>query len=621
MVSRASFSYDVGMPPVTRFFAARQRWRGLTVAFITGAAALIIAILVARPRTPPPPIQAPAPVPRRDAAVPMRPQPLTTAFENTRAGVTYVGSQACVSCHTKRHQTFRHTGMGRSMAPIDLSQEPPDASFDHPLSHRRFQIRRHKGQLWHREFLITEHNDAALLQEFPVKYVMGSGHFSRSYVAEIDGFLVESPITFYAATKNWGVSPGYDLPDPIGFERPVKEECVSCHSGRLQMIEKSVHRMNIIEPAIGCERCHGPGSLHIAVHKAAPKTKPGIIPDAIDTTIVNPAHLSRELAEAVCQQCHLQTGSLAYARGKGADSFRPGLPLQASRQDYTRDGPGTAMTVVGHVEQMHLSRCYQASKTFTCTTCHTPHAEPTVQTKVAHYKTVCLGCHKPQDCTVDPNRRASASPQNNCVQCHMPQSPTDIPHLAFTHHRVAIHTEDQKPAVAHPGPDTLKPFLDLSGLDDAERARSLALAYLDRANNENDPAQREHYLREALRRLSGLPAANPPDAPVAAAIAIIQVQLRGPNYEASARTALADPQIAGLARADALFAVAAALFAQRRFTDCIQTLAILNRSRRESRYWLMLAESEKALGNQAGMKVAIQKATAINPALLHVGEK
>src|SRR5205814_9019118 len=71
-------------------------------------------------------------------------------YKNTRPGVKYLGSQACTACHEGEHATFAHTGMGRSMAEVDLSREPPDAVFDHPLSKRRYEVRRKEGQMWHR---------------------------------------------------------------------------------------------------------------------------------------------------------------------------------------------------------------------------------------------------------------------------------------------------------------------------------------------------------------------------------------------------------------------------------------------------------------------------------------
>src|SRR5256885_12706042 len=98
------------------------------------------------------------------------------------------------------------------------------------------------------------------------------------------------------------------------------------------------------------------------------------------------------------------------------------------------------MTVVGHVEHMHLSRFYQKTQDFSCVTCHSPHSEPAAETSVAHYKSICLKCHQEESCKVEPARRAKESAGNDCVHCHMPQSKTDIPHLAFTHHPVGIHS-------------------------------------------------------------------------------------------------------------------------------------------------------------------------------------
>ena len=57
---------------------------------------------------------------------------------------------------------------------------------------------------------------------------------------------------------------------------------------------------------IGCERCHGPGELHVA--------HPEII-GGRDMTIVNPASLAPSLRDAVCEQCHLQGEKRVLRRG------------------------------------------------------------------------------------------------------------------------------------------------------------------------------------------------------------------------------------------------------------------------------------------------------------------
>src|SRR5262245_11288032 len=147
---------------------------------------------------------------------PADPFPLTpissSPFLNTRPDARYVGSEVCRPCHEDSHATFRLTGMGRSMAEVDPAKEPADAGFDHAPSKRRYQVSRQDGRLWHREFLLAEGAPDALLSEYPLQYVVGSGRHSLTYLVEADGFLVESPVTWYASRQAWAMSPGYNHP-------------------------------------------------------------------------------------------------------------------------------------------------------------------------------------------------------------------------------------------------------------------------------------------------------------------------------------------------------------------------------------------------------------------------
>ena len=220
-------------------------------------------------------------------------------YLNTAVAVRYVGSEACRACHVAEHASFHRTGMGRSMALVDPQHEPPDADFDHRKSGRRYQIVRKDGKMLHRELRLGGAAEI-VLSEYPVQYVVGSGRHSLTYLVEAEGFLVESPVTWYTAKKSWGMSPGYDQAEHAGFERAIGESCLICHAGQAEPIGGSLHRMEVKEAAIGCERCHGPGELHVARHTGKPG---GGEVGAIDFTIVNPARLPRPLAEAVCQQC------------------------------------------------------------------------------------------------------------------------------------------------------------------------------------------------------------------------------------------------------------------------------------------------------------------------------
>ena len=88
--------------------------------------------------------------------------------------------------------------------------------------------------------------------------------------------------------------------------------------------------------------------------------------------------------------------------------FRPGLPLNKHRIDYRLNTGSGEMKVVGHVEQMRLSKCYQQTSTLTCTTCHDPHDPLSADEQVSYYRQKCLTCHMPDACglTEQDRRRA-----------------------------------------------------------------------------------------------------------------------------------------------------------------------------------------------------------------------
>ena len=181
---------------------------------------------------------------------------------------------------------------------VDPAREPPDGTFTHAASGRVYRVYRRDGQLRHEEITRSADGKEITRQDFPVRYLVGSGRFSRTYLLEVDGFLHESPITWYASKHTWDMSPGYDARDNWGFERAVEVRCLACHSGRVEEAG-AVHRLTFHEKAIGCENCHGPGSLHQSL-------RPGERPERGEgnVTIVHPAKASRTIVESICGACH-----------------------------------------------------------------------------------------------------------------------------------------------------------------------------------------------------------------------------------------------------------------------------------------------------------------------------
>ena len=535
-------------------------------------------------------------------------------YLNTGPDAHYVGAQACERCHPDTHQSYHETTMSRSMAEVDAALEPPDGEFRHALSGRRYQIYRQGRELRQRELLtgVADVGDV-VLNDQALKYVVGSGHFSRTYLSEVDGFLVEAPATWFASGAGWDMSPGYDRPFPDGFERAATENCLLCHAGQIERLDGTLHQFRVPEPAIGCERCHGPGSLHIERWISGVRTagEPRRAADgSIDWTIVNPANLPRELAEAVCQQCHLTSAAQVPARGRKLREFRPGLPLQDFFMSFRSKAAGESMTVVGHFDQLVLSRCYQKSGTLTCLTCHNPHDNPGPDEKPAYYRAICLECHDQEECRADVTTRA----ENDCTKCHMPGAATEIVHLAFTHHRIGVHT-DRPPANHNHEPRTfeLEPWHDLSRLTEVEMQRSLGLAYFDRSRDSG--AHSEFCLERARELLEGVRARGLQEGLISAALAQILLPTAAQQAVQYASEALEDGNLPAASRIEALFVLATDHYRNRRYARAIELLRESTRLRRCADDWALLGFCQLALDDSRAALAAFEKAAAINPRL------
>jgi hypothetical protein len=376
-----------------------------------------------------------------------------TPWKNARPGVKYVGDAACTACHAEIAAKFRHHPMGRSLAPIASTTtaggvDRSDGSTRFEADSSLFTIERRGGKEVHCETRLDRDGRLLARVEQEVKYALGSGTRGVSFLVEHDGRLFQSPISWYTQKKKWDLSPGYEDRN-VHFNRPIESYCLFCHANRVDPVKLSVNRYK--EPvfqgdAIGCERCHGPGELHIKRQEDV---------DGRDLTIVNPWHLSPSLRGAVCEQCHLLGDQRVNRLDHDAFDYRPGLPSIAFYAIYGRVNQ-TKNKAVGHVEQMKASRCFLASQgRLGCTSCHDPHQVPSARKKVAYFRGQCLACHDRNGCKLPDQERRALSKEDNCIQCHMPKhGDNDIVHTAATDHRIR----------RRPGAKTIEPDHDPAGL-------------------------------------------------------------------------------------------------------------------------------------------------------------
>ncbi len=339
----------------------------------------------------------------------------------------YVNPAICASCHQKIARSYGLTGMGRSFSRPRAENIVEDYQARNTLYHRAsdryYTMIARDGGWFERRHQIGFDGKETNIVETSIDYVIGSGNHARSYLHRTsEGKLVELPVTWYSEKNgSWAMSPGYDRPDQSDFRRAISYECMSCHNG----YPSSVPGTDLVFEAdvpqgIDCQRCHGPGRVHIDAASSGHAT-----PDSIRRAIVNPARLSRERQLDVCAQCHLQTTSLRSPDSirrynRRPFSYRPGEAL--SDYELLFDFVDSNTFEIDHAAyRLAKSKCFEQSQ-MTCTTCHDPHQA------TQHYEEICRNCHLSAH---------AGSITKGCIDCHMPKRRTeDVVHAVMTDHYI-----------------------------------------------------------------------------------------------------------------------------------------------------------------------------------------
>ena len=336
-------------------------------------------------------------------------------------GAKYVGSKACQSCHQDIYARWSKTAMANVLRDpktnpgafaADPATAPPELHFN----------------------------------KDDVAFVYGSKWKQRYWKKSGDTYVV-MPVQFNIATKQWSkfhVADTQDwwatlYPDPKGDNstRPTAPLCDGCHSVNFNIDTKDPGEWNV-----GCEKCHGAGSAHVASPTRA--------------NILNPARQNYVDANDTCIACHSQGQPLTNPiKGQYYDwpvGYHAGLKLSdywklephtLGETSFTHFPDGTA-----HKNRMQGNDYVQSlmyTRGVTCFSCHDVHGtdNEALLRKPVQNNELCLSCHGPNSqngphavSIAAHTHHAAGSAGSQCVACHMPKILPELPGGPF----VATHT-------------------------------------------------------------------------------------------------------------------------------------------------------------------------------------
>ena len=355
---------------------------------------------------------------------------------NIYTDIDYLGINQCKDCHFDIYQTFTHTGMGKSFN--YATKENSSSVFDTVLYDEKLGLS--YSPFWNNDSLyISEHYDQFdMCDTTYVNYIIGSGHHTNSHIISHNGYLFQAPFTYYTQDSILDFPPGFEAGNNSRFEREVGLECMTCHNAYPDFVLGSTNKFSQIPTGIDCERCHGPGELHVKNIELG-----NLIDTSVhfDYTIVNPSSLSIELQNEICSRCHIQ-GNSVLKYDKSFFDFRPGMYLNEIMDVYfpRYKNADDEFIMASHLDRLQQSKCFiNSNNQISCIDCHNPH-KSVKNTDSSVFNSKCVSCHMNDDCNVSQEKKLN----NNCVSCHMQESNTiDIPHVTITDHKISIPKDNK----------------------------------------------------------------------------------------------------------------------------------------------------------------------------------
>jgi predicted CXXCH cytochrome family protein len=351
----------------------------------------------------------------------------------TASSAHFSGSKSCQKCHATIFEHWQKTPMANVVR--DPREFPnaiiPDLATNTVSKFTKDQVALVYGSLW-----------------------------KQRYFTKIGDDYFPLPVQWDVTQRKWRpyfVAKGTDWWEPLypadNMQRPTGPTCDGCHS-----VGYDIRTKQVVEWNVGCERCHGPGSDHVAHPTRA--------------NILNPAHLDYVQANDSCIQCHSQGRPLqnpiegkyydwpvGYQVGRNLRDFWKLEEHTLGETTFTHYADGSA-----HKNRMQGNDFVQSvmyRRGITCSGCHDVHGTPNYAQLRKPGDQICLDCHGPLSLngprtgTIEEHtHHKKGSTGSSCIACHMPKIATTIADTKVRSHTFAFITPAMTDKYKIPNPCT-----------------------------------------------------------------------------------------------------------------------------------------------------------------------